>query len=586
VKRLALALVFVASIARAQGWGWTPITAPIPIPPSTIAVRIGTALQPIVDALPAAGGVIQLDPGRFYADASDSTIALTLSKPVTIIGTTYDATTMASPILISSPDCHLERFRVQPSGAAYGIKIFQSGAGVARSSLRDMFVGAVDTTARNAGQGPVIGLYLDGAILTTIDHCTFAFCTQSGVYLNSSGLPNWSTNENIFTNCTSNLSSHYGVEIIGGGIQGFQWLGGNMEDNTWGAVFVQSATNLTFRGVDFESTVFPIADLLSIATSAPSTIEDCNFNTSGVTRAFNFFTCAQVSVLRNRLTTFSAYSNAGTFDDRSSNCIEWGNVFNTGGYIENRTQPGIPSLAGLFQPNLRSYYGVLWGPSAAGTAATIGSAWTATGAVTNPAPTTSHLSGWLRRTVFTGAAAAETGIKQTGASDFQFWSGDSAGTGGFYFSATFRLDAWPANTGRLFVGLVASGSVAPASVADSTGLTGDAIGLYHDANDVVNVFRIVAVKAGVATKFALTNGATAPVLDNSQGFRFEMIAWPNANAVYCRLYSLNKYGTLAGLVTLTNAITKTALMAPQVEVGSAAGTYSIGVANVTCQVAR
>jgi hypothetical protein len=601
-----LALALFASSAHAQGWGWTPGTAPATVPPSAIAVRFGTALQPIVDALPSTGGVIQLDPGRFYADASDSTLPLTLSKPVWIVGQSFDGTVMASPILIQASDCHLENFKVSPTGAAYGVKLFRDenifpgGGGVARCSLRHMFIGAADSAANFAGNGPQYGLHLDGAILTSVEQSTFAFCSKSGVYLGSSQLTappapapgGWSTNVNVFYNCTANLNFGYGVSIHGGGIEGFQWRAGNIESNDSGAVYCESATSSGFYGVDFENSSFHFTtNLLDIRTSFPFTLEDCNFATTSSTntRLFIFQSCGQVSIIRNRWTGMTTYSSVGIIDDRSNNVFSWGNVFNSGGFIENRTENhGLEITATPFQRDLGHFYGVLWGPQATpASAGTFGGVWTATGpvSITQPTPSTSHLSGWLRRTTFTGTAAAEVGLKQTGAQDYQFWQGDSAGTGGWYFSATFRLDAIPATANRLFVGLVASGSTAPASVADSSGLTGDVIGLYHDAADL-NVFRMVAVKAGVVSKVALSNGATPPQYDNGQGYRFEMYAPPNASVVYCRLYSLNAYTVLCGFATLTNAITKTALMAPQVECGSAANTYSLGIANVTVQVAR
>jgi hypothetical protein len=612
---LAAALLLAPVAARAQGWGWTPGTAPPSVPPSAIAVRFGTALQPIVDALPANGGTLQLDPGRFYADATDSTIALTLNKPVWIIGQSFSGTVMASPILISSSDCHLENFMVSPTGAAYGVKLFRDeniyagGGGVARCSLRHIFIGAADSASNVAGRGPQYGLHLDGAILTSVEQSTFAFCSKSGVYLGASQLTSppapapggWSTNVNVFYNCTANLNGGYGVSIHGGGIEGFQWRGGNIESNDSGAVYCEASTSSGFYGCDFENSSFHFAtSLLDVRTSFPFTLEDCNFATTSSTnlRLFLFSSCGQVSVLRNRWTGMPTFSSVGIFDDRCNNTYAWGNTFNTGGFIENRAENhGLEMMTSPFQRSLDHFYGVLWGPQATpATTGAFGGAWTATGPVSilQPTPTTSHLSGWLRRTTFTGTAAAEVGLKQTGAQDFQFWQGDSIGTyGGWYFSATFRLDAVPdpANKSRLFVGLVASGTTAPASVADSSGLNGDCIGLYHDANDV-NVMRLVFVKAGVVNKVAFTAGAPLPAgtgpiqYDNSRGYRFQMYAPPNSSVVYCHLYSLDAYSTLCGLATITNGVTKTALMAPQIEMGSAAGTCSLGIANVTVQVAR
>jgi len=397
----------------------------------------------------------------------------------------------------------------------------------------------------------------------------------------------------VFRDCTFNLNSRYGVELAGSGMEGNQFIGGNMEDNTFGAAQVVSTNITIFKGVDFESTVFPIASLLDLQGSSPITLEDCNFNCSNLTRAFFFQSCTNAKVHGCFFAGITVGTAVGLFDANCARATEWENVVATGCFIENRGPKNDPNLGRMFQNNLGQFTGVLWLPSAAGTGdQSLGPIWTKTGTLAQPTPTVSRLSGWLKRTTFASSGASqEIGVKQTANSDCAFWVGDSLSYGGFYFAATFRLDTYGGSAGatnstRLFVGL-ASNAAGAVCLLDSANVIGDAIGLYRDSNDLVNVVRVLCRKgSGTTAKRALTSTNGGPIIDSGQGFLFEMFCPPNSNRVNCVLTSLNT-GLIVGQVTCTNDMTTTAFMAPQVEVGNGtSGACTLGISNVYAAPAR
>lgn len=285
------------------------------------------------------GGILRLGRGDFYGN-------LVLNRANTVIEGEGLGTVIHGSISIQSQLCELRRLCVRAEGAAYGIKLFRpttlpGSSGVPRCKLENLFVGA---TSEGAGNGPVVGLWMDGAILTSINDCTFAFCTGSGIYSDTSDPAGaWSTNVNIFRNCTMNGNGRYGYEgVVGAGAasqQGNQFFGGNMESNTLGAVLASGQTNLTFRGVDFENGK-TVSDLLTIGTCLPVTVEDCNFVTLPATaqRVGIFSSCQGVRFVGNR---FSGFTDERTviFDENSSGVVCHGNVWADGitRYIHNRS---------------------------------------------------------------------------------------------------------------------------------------------------------------------------------------------------------------------------------------------------------
>lgn len=221
-------------------------------------------------------------------------------------------------------------------------------------------------------------------------------------------------------------------------------------------------------------------------------------------------------------------------------------------------------------------------------------------AATNPAPTTTNLATQLKRTIYaSGGAAQELGPRLNNAADFQWWRGNAnvavvgfptivyAGLGGFYFCATFMIEAWNNNAGRLFVGMSASAN--PICLQDLAGVPANTFGLYHDTADGANILSYVhcpSTGPPNATKALAIAGAT---LAAGQAFRWEMWHFPNSDSItnLCmRLTSVNTgakiyYNSFGG-----GGATIAAMLGPQCQMSpgadAVAGHFSIGVANILC----
>lgn len=213
----------------------------------------------------------------------------------------------------------------------------------------------------------------------------------------------------------------------------------------------------------------------------------------------------------------------------------------------------------------------------------IGTAWTVTGAptITHPTPANTNLATQLKRTLYTSVAVTANqvlGPSLAAASDAEFWKGDAANLGGFYFSAIFSIEAWANNAGRIFVGLA---SIAAGNVAAADAVVGDVIGFWHDTTDGANVASLLVRDNTTTTKLALTG--TAPTIAAGQAFQWEMWNHPNDSVVDVRLTSINSGAKLAW--TSTGAGPRAAIFTvPQVHMSNGADVvgadFAIGVANV------
>lgn len=581
---LASALLLVAPLAHAQGWGWTPGTAPIPLPPSVIAVRTGTALQPLVDALPSTGGILQLDPGRFYATLSDTTVALQLNKPVTIVGQSLSGTTIASPVLVSIADCHIEDVRLRPTAGAYAIKFFASGAGVARCSMRHVYVGG-DSIGDPAAA--VVGIWLDGAILATFDHVTSSYNSGDGLYEVCTQPPLWTTNQNLYLNCSFNGNGGYGVDLAGSGITGTSFFGGNMENNVSGEMNVSNCTEVTVDAVDFERAT-GVTNVLNFSTTTDARISNCNFTlNNSVTRIIQASTCNNLIMSQNRTSGLIAGRQIGVFDEGSTDCREWNNVYaDSSDYIQNRSrvQFGKSQWNSGWQEELSNFRGVLWLPGFGGTGAGLGGAWEInSGTVSRATTTTSDLSTGIRRTIWTRTADNQVmGPTMNADTVCSFWRGDKQYAGGFHFSATFRLDTWGSNAGggsstKLFVGMASHAAGLVCSSTDSSGVSGDIVGIYHDAQDK-NVVRLLLRDGTTTTKVALDSGSIN--LASGEAYTVDIWCPSKGGTIYCRVASVNRNAEVAYAQTNGGPLTTT-MLGPQVTMGTGTGgACAISVANV------
>lgn len=581
----------VVTIVLAQGWGWTPTTPAIPVPPSLIAVRTGTGLQAIVDALPAAGGTIQLDPGRFHADLSDTTLPLILTKPVSIVGVSFSATIIASPIWIQQAYCNFENFWVRPTGGDFGIKLFKPGGGVPRCHFKNIFVGG-DSLGDPAS--PDTGIVIDGGILATFDHVTVGSCANDNIFIRASQLPSYSSNQNLFLNCTSNSAGGYGVNIQGSGITGTHFIGGNMEDNTLGAMNIVSAIEGIIDGVDFENFHRNNTNVILLTTCTDWRISNCNFSmTTGSTRVIATQSCGDVIATQNRVGGMTAGTQIASFDESSVACREWGNVLadsNTFFMNRSRLRVGSSDWNAGWQPPLAAFNGLWWVPMTASSGGLIGSWLPNDGTfLAEVNVSTTDLGTQMRRARWTRTADNQNmGPTAFTASQCMFWRGDKQFAGGFYFSAMFRLDTWGSNAGggastRLFVGLADNSSGLMTASVDSSTLSGNFIGLYHDGQDK-NIFRLVYSDGATVFKTALSTlgGAANTQAASGEAYRFEMWAPAKGGTIYCKLTSINR-NTQCGFAQVSSSVgpTATALMGPQCLMGTGtAGSGVFSVANV------
>jgi hypothetical protein len=312
---------------------------------NVLFVTSSAEIQPALDSL-TNGGVVWVAPGTFTGD-------LTITKPnVTLRGGGLNSTYFTGSITVEVGQVKLQDFTCRATGKAAGIKLFKSGAGIARCELRNVYVGA---SASGAGDGPTKGLYLDGAILTVVDHCTFAYNTGAGVYVNTTSAT-YSTNVNTFRDCTMNGNGTYGfhAETGGDGVTGMMLhriMGGNMESNVTGDVYIDGGTFASIQGVDFECAVdHSPGQIVYMNAVQPVVIEDCNFVLvdhggvgTTVSRFFLLDSCANAIVRRNRLSASgsSTWSQGavGVFGEGCVQCTAYDNLLwnaGAGRFINNR----------------------------------------------------------------------------------------------------------------------------------------------------------------------------------------------------------------------------------------------------------
>jgi hypothetical protein len=169
------------------------------------------------------------------------------------------------------------------------------------------------------------------------------------------------------------------------------------------------------------------------------------------------------------------------------------------------------------------------------------------------------------------------GPKVNTTSENQFWRGNAAGLGGYFFNTRFVVDLWPAATVRLFAGLSSSTT---AVVASDT-VAGDVNGLWHDTTDSATTFNFVTRNNATTTKtpIALSNAIAA-----GNSYDFTMYAKPNDTTVYYRLDDLVNGVSYEGN-TATTLPTNTVFMGPQVEMSNGTAnivvtTTAIGVSHI------
>lgn len=203
-------------------------------------------------------------------------------------------------------------------------------------------------------------------------------------------------------------------------------------------------------------------------------------------------------------------------------------------------------------------FGTLWAKGASS-----GTVDTPTVSTTSPA-ITSQIKRTRHRNVVTTTNQA-MGIISTASGMPQFWRGNAAGLGGFYFFARFVVTDYPAATIRIFAGLTAG----TAEVVTSDTVANNTAGFWHDTTDNASTCAFVTRDGATTNKVTFTCSLSA-----GQGFDVYIFAKPNDSTIYYRVDDINAGTTLVDSSTSTNLPTSTTFLGPQVEISN-------GTANTT-----
>lgn len=221
-----------------------------------------------------------------------------------------------------------------------------------------------------------------------------------------------------------------------------------------------------------------------------------------------------------------------------------------------------------------------------------GPVWTSGGTVSHPTPasTAPAISNQMRRTRYANVVTTQNqtlGIKAAAADTLNYWRGNAAGLGGFFYAARFIVELYPASTVRIFAGLTASSGT---YVVASDTVLNNTCGLWHDTTDPssgANSFNFVTRDTTTTTKqsIALSNAIAA-----GNSYDFYMFCPPNGSTIYWRLDDIVNGVTYEGN-TSTTLPASTAFMGPQCAMSNGTAnttvtTVAIGVAGVYTEADR
>lgn len=215
---------------------------------------------------------------------------------------------------------------------------------------------------------------------------------------------------------------------------------------------------------------------------------------------------------------------------------------------------GVTSSVQTQINNKQDYIGekrVFWvAPASATTVATVGTnAYTSSGTISTPTPTTTNLLTSTRRTsLSTGASPGATA--RVNNTSLEVWRGNAAGLGGF--KEVFRWGLNTTQTGnRVFVGLASTAS-ALTNVDHFTNTAIDRVGCYIDAA-TGNWFLIHNTSGSAAT--AIDLGANFAV-NTTDLLELKLEAAPNASTISYIVNNLSTGNTTSGTLS-TNLPTAT-----------------------------
>jgi len=242
-----------------------------------------------------------------------------------------------------------------------------------------------------------------------------------------------------------------------------------------------------------------------------------------------------------------------------------------------------PFQSAIFQNRILMYMPST-GTTGTGSGTSFGPVWTSAGTVSHPTPasTSPAVSNQVKRTRWANVVTTQNqvlGIRFAVASERQFWRGNAAGLGGFFFGCRFIVELYPASTVRIFAGLVGSDATHPVS---SDTMINDVCGLWHDTTDPssgANSFSFVTRNTATTTKtsIALSNAIAA-----GNSYDFYMFCAPNGSTIYYRIDDEINNVTYEGS-TATTLPTATTFLQPMV--GMSNGTANITVTTTAIGIA-
>lgn len=237
----------------------------------------------------------------------------------------------------------------------------------------------------------------------------------------------------------------------------------------------------------------------------------------------------------------------------------------------------------LFQNRILAYVPST-GTTGTGSGTGLGPVWTSGGTVSHPTPssTAPAISNQMRRTRYANVVTTTNqtlGIKAAAADTLNYWRGNAAGLGGFFYAARFIVELYPASSVRIFAGLTASSAT---YVVASDTVLNNTCGLWHDTTDPstgLGAFNFVTRNTATTTKQQITL-ANAIAAGNS--YDFYMWCAPNGSEIFWRLDDLVNSVTYSGSTT-TTLPANTAFMGPQCAMSN--GTANITVTTVAIGIA-
>lgn len=267
--------------------------------------------------------------------------------------------------------------------------------------------------------------------------------------------------------------------------------------------------------------------------------------------------------------------------------------------IAGRMLPKIKGPSGLdtamqtaFFQNRVLMYVPSTGTTGTGSGTGIGPVWTSGGTVSHPTPATTApaISNQMRRTRYANVVTTTNqtlGIKAAAADTLNYWRGNAAGLGGFFYASRFIVELYPASTVRIFAGLTASSGT---YVVASDTVLNNTCGLWHDTTDPstgAGAFNFVTRDTTTTTKQQIT---LSDAIAAGNSYDFYMFCPPNGSTIYWRLDDIVN-GVTYENNTSTTLPANTAFMGPQCAMSNGTAnttvtTVAIGVAGVYTEADR